>query len=122
VTESDAADRIVREFCAAWANKDPDELVSFFVEDGLWRDMPGPCVIGHAPLRAAFAAAIGKSEGEIRFEIRHQLSDGRVVMQERTDHFCYAGAARSMPACGVFKVRDGRIAAWRDYFRPFSAD
>jgi hypothetical protein len=33
LTESDAADRIVREFCAAWANKDPDELVSFFVED-----------------------------------------------------------------------------------------
>jgi limonene-1,2-epoxide hydrolase len=27
-----------------------------------------------------------------------------------------------MPACGVFEVRDGRIAAWRDYFRPFSAD
>ena len=63
MTESDAADRIVREFCAAWANKDPDEPVSFFAEDGLWRDMPGPCVIGHAPLRAAFAAAIGKSEG-----------------------------------------------------------
>lgn len=64
MTESDAADRTVREFCAAWANKDPDELVLFFTDDGLWRDMPGPCVIGHAPLRAAFAAAIGKSEGD----------------------------------------------------------
>jgi len=39
-----------------------------------------------------------------------------VVFTERVDHFTVAGKEVALPVAGVFEVRDGKIASWRDYF------
>jgi limonene-1,2-epoxide hydrolase len=54
-----------------------------------------------------------KSKG---WEIKHQVASGDVVMNERVDRFENAGKEMSIPVVGVFVVRDGKIAEWRDYF------
>jgi len=41
---------------------------------------------------------------------------GDLVFTERTDHFLTAGKAVALPVAGVFELRNGKIAAWRDYF------
>ena len=38
------------------------------------------------------------------------------VLTERIDEFVFGGQRVSLPVMGVFVVRDGQIAAWRDYF------
>ena len=43
-------------------------------------------------------------------------SRGNVVFTERVDHLTVAGKEVALPVAGVFEVRDGKIAAWRDYF------
>jgi limonene-1,2-epoxide hydrolase len=50
------------------------------------------------------------------WEIRHIAASGDVVLTERVDHFLVGGTRVSVPCMGVFELRDGRIAAWRDYW------
>ena len=52
----------------------------------------------------------------ITFEMRGIASAGDTVFTERVDHFKMMGKTISLPVAGVFEVRNGKIAAWRDYF------
>jgi limonene-1,2-epoxide hydrolase len=42
--------------------------------------------------------------------------NGDVVFTERVDRMSIGGNKVAVPVAGVFEVRDGKIAAWRDYF------
>jgi limonene-1,2-epoxide hydrolase len=53
---------------------------------------------------------------QLGVEIHRQVSDGQVVMHERTDRFSYEGREHTLPVCAVFEIENGRIAAWREYF------
>jgi limonene-1,2-epoxide hydrolase len=46
------------------------------------------------------------------------LAQGNTVVTERVDHLNDAGGKRlmSLRVLGIFEVRDGKIAGWRDYF------
>lgn len=50
------------------------------------------------------------------WEIRHFVASGDLVMTERVDNFLVQGTRVSVPCMGVFELRDGKIAAWRDYW------
>jgi limonene-1,2-epoxide hydrolase len=52
----------------------------------------------------------------MRVDVHRQLSEGGIVMCERTDHFTLRGQAMTLPICGVFEIADGCIKRWRDYF------
>ena len=41
---------------------------------------------------------------------------GDIVFTERVDRFQMGDKKVELPVAGVFEVRDGKIAAWRDYF------
>jgi limonene-1,2-epoxide hydrolase len=40
------------------------------------------------------------------------------MVRERTDRITFRGRPLVVPICAVFEIRDGRIAAWREYFDP----
>ena len=44
------------------------------------------------------------------------LSAGDVVIAERVDRTVANGKPVDLPCCGVFELREGKIAVWRDYF------
>jgi limonene-1,2-epoxide hydrolase len=49
--------------------------------------------------------------------VHRQVSDGTVVMNERTDVLRRKdGGEVSLPVMGVFEIQNDRIAVWRDYF------
>ena len=50
------------------------------------------------------------------WEIRRIVADGDVVMTERVDHFLVGNNRVRVPCMGTFESRDGKIAAWRDYW------
>jgi limonene-1,2-epoxide hydrolase len=52
----------------------------------------------------------------VRFDVKHIVADGDVVLTERVDTFEIGGRTITLPVMGTFEVRDGKIAAWRDYF------
>jgi limonene-1,2-epoxide hydrolase len=111
-----AADELVTEFCKLWANPDPDQIASYFADDGIYHNIPMPPAEGREAIREFLDVMLAGFDG-IDFQVHRQLSDGSVVMNERTDRMRRIGGGEiELPVMGVFEVRDGRIAVWRDYF------
>jgi limonene-1,2-epoxide hydrolase len=106
---------LVRRFCAAWADLDLDALVEYFTDDAVYHNIPIAPVSGRDAIRATIEGFTAGTE-RIEFRVRAIAADGPTVLTERVDVFVLPGATIELPVMGVFEVRDGRIAAWRDYF------
>jgi len=106
---------VVREFCAAWSGRDIDAILTWFAADAVYHNMPIAPVRGHPEIRSVLEIFVPPAS-KIEFEILAVASRGDVVFTERVDRFTVAGKEIALPVAGVFEVRDGKIAAWRDYF------
>ena len=109
-----ANDRMVREFLAAWERRDTAHIVDRFTEDGVYHSVPLTPIVGRAAIQEFVAGFAGKPSG--RIEIHPQVATETVVMNERNDHIFLNGKPVSLRIMGVFEIRDGHIAAWREYF------
>ncbi|NLE81344.1 MAG: SgcJ/EcaC family oxidoreductase [Rhodococcus sp.] len=109
------ASELVTAFCAEWATADPERIANYFTDDGVYHNIPMEPVEGRDAIRT-FVAGFVAAFGNIEFRVHRQLVDGDVVMNERTDVLSLGGAEIELPVVGVFEVRGGKIAAWRDYF------
>ncbi|HET6949737.1 MAG TPA: limonene-1,2-epoxide hydrolase family protein [Acidimicrobiales bacterium] len=108
---------LVREFCAAFGDGEPDldRIVGFFADDAVYHNMPVDPVVGPDAIRSTLASFTTGLES-IEFRIAAIAADGGTVLTERVDIFRYPGKEVSLPVMGTFEVVDGKIAAWRDYF------
>jgi limonene-1,2-epoxide hydrolase len=106
---------IVREFCDAWSRRNIDELLGYFTDDAVYHNMPLAPVTGKDGIREILNLFVPPA-AVIEFEMLHVASRGPIVFTERVDRFTSAGKTVSLPVAGVFEIRDGKIAAWRDYF------
>lgn len=107
--------KLIEDFCAAWSRLDPAELAAYFTEDGVYHNMPAAPVQGRAAIEQ-FIRGFTASWTQTDWEIRTLLEAGDVVIAERIDR-TRAGEKRvDLPCTGVFEIRDGKIACWRDYF------
>jgi limonene-1,2-epoxide hydrolase len=52
----------------------------------------------------------------VEFMVHHQAAEGHVVTNERTDRFEFGHRRVEAKVAGLFVVRHGKIALWRDYF------
>ena len=110
------ADDVVTEFCKLWANPDPEQLASYFTDDAVYHNIPMPPAEGREAIKEFIAGFLAAFDG-IDFKVHRQLSQGDVVMNERTDVMRRKdGLEVPLPVTGVFELRDGKIALWRDYF------
>lgn len=111
-----SADELVTEFCQLWSSPDPEKLASYFAEDAVYHNIPMEAVQGRQAIKEFIAGFTAAFDG-IDFRVHRQVSDGAVVMNERTDVMrSKDGKEIPLPVTGVFEVHDGQIAAWRDYF------
>ncbi|MGK5640082.1 SgcJ/EcaC family oxidoreductase [Streptomyces sp. URMC 126] len=118
--EYERYEEVVARFLAAWDGLDAGRLADFFAEDGTYHSMPLPPVTGRDRIRAYFTDFLARFSAA-EFTVHHQASSategGGVVFNERTDTMTLrSGAVVRVRVTGVFEVRDGLIAAWRDYF------
>ncbi len=107
--------KIIREFIEAWSRLDPDELSSYFTEDGVYHNMPSGPVAGRENVRKMIAGFIG-SWTETQWDVLNLVSAGDVVIAERLDRTKAGDKAVDLPCTGVFELENGRIKVWRDYF------
>jgi limonene-1,2-epoxide hydrolase len=105
--------RFVKEFDAPATNA--EAMGDYFTEDALYHNIPVAPIVGRAAIVAALAG-INQMAQPAGWEIRWQLANDSVVINERVDRFTRDGKAMELPVTGVFEIRDGKIAAWRDYF------
>jgi len=105
---------IVREFCAAWPERNVEKLLAYFTDDALYHNMPMEPVTGKNGIREVLNLFIPAEDVEA--EITQLSARGDVVFTERVDRMTFGGKRVVLPCAGVFEIRDGKIAAWRDYF------
>jgi limonene-1,2-epoxide hydrolase len=108
-------EQVVREFCAAWSKLDLDALMAYFTTDAVYHNIPMDPVEGTDAIRSFIEGFTGPVE-RVEFEVVHLASDGDLVLTERVDTFVTADRSAGLPVMGAFELRDGKIAAWRDYF------
>jgi len=72
-------------------------------------------VVGPAQIKATIEGFSAGVES-IEFRLDAIAADGSTVLTERLDVFTFANGRIDLPVMGTFEVRDGKIAAWRDYF------
>jgi len=105
--------RFVKEFDSPATN--PEAMGDYFTEDAVYHNIMNAPIVGRTAIVAALRA-INQMAQPAGWEIRRQMADDNAVMNERIDRFKREGKAIELPVTGVFEVRDGKIAAWRDYF------
>ena len=109
------SEKVIRDFCAAWKRKNIDELLGFFAPDAVYHNMPLEPVTGIDAIRQTFNMFVVPAEA-VEFEMLGIASSGDLVFTERVDRFKMMGKTVALPVAGVFQLRHGKIAAWRDYF------
>lgn len=108
-------ENFVRLFITSWSRMDAEELSKFFLEDGVYHNMPMQPAKGRDAIRALIKS-FAKAWVSTDWEIVSLISHGEMVVAERIDHTVMGDKRVDLPCCGVFQIKQGRIAIWRDYF------
>lgn len=106
---------VVQSLADAWAAKDIERIMGHFTDDPVYHNMPMEPAEGTDAVRVAIEGFLAMAE-TIQFETLLEVSEGDLVMNERVDTFVIGGNPTAIKVMGVFELRDGKIARWRDYF------
>ncbi len=111
-----AAADLIQQFCEAWGKgATVDEIVEYFTDDAVYHNIPVDPVTGKDAIKATISM-FTTGVDRVEFRVRHLVVDGDVVLTERVDAFYLPNKTIELPVMGTFELRDGKIAAWRDYF------
>lgn len=116
ITMSDSPESVVREFFAAWAQPNADELGSFFRGDAIWVDGPQGVREGAEAIKTEIATQL-QAVGGVRVEVKTLLTDGLTVMVEQVSNSTVKGRPISSAVMAVFEFdTDNRITQWREAY------
>ena len=106
---------VVAAFLAAASQRDYDAAWALVTDDVEYQNMMLPAVHGKEALRDTLEGLLALCSAS-EWVTHRQLTAGDTVMNERTDRFRLGEDWVDLPVAGVFVVREGRVALWRDYF------
>lgn len=106
---------VITDFIAAWSRLDPDELASYFTEDGCYHNIPVGPVAGREKVRDMIAAFTADWTAT-QWDLLNIVGSGDLVVAERLDRTQAGDRSVDLPCTGVFEMEDGKIKVWRDYF------
>jgi limonene-1,2-epoxide hydrolase len=112
---ADANEQLVRDFCDTFAKHDAEAVRPFLADDVVYHNIPMDPVVGIDAAIGFISGFLGMCES-MTIENVHVAVRGNVVLTERIDTFTINGVVAPLPVMGTFEIRDGKIAAWRDYF------
>ena len=108
-------EQVVGKFMTAWSRRNLDEIMSFFDDDAVYHNIPMAPARGKDAIKGAINTFLPMAKS-IEFKVLTTAAAGNLVMNERVDIFDMGGKRIELPVAGVFEIRHGKIAAWRDYF------
>ena len=110
---------VINAFLKVMESNDIDQAVQYVADNLIYVNVPfgfaAGTVIGPEGMRSVLEptfANIIRNE----FIIKTMSVDGDTVFLERLDRHQLANGWAELPVVGVFKVTNGKIVEWRDYF------
>jgi limonene-1,2-epoxide hydrolase len=115
MTDTNTNVETVRDFLAALEDLDLERAGALLAPGVLYQNVPLPPARGKDATLRTLRMMTRYGTG---FEARiHEISaDGDTVLTVRTDVLERGRWRAEFWVCGTFRVRDGRITLWRDYF------
>ncbi|MFN4354396.1 limonene-1,2-epoxide hydrolase family protein [Parvibaculum sp.] len=105
----------VKRFLSIMMEKDYDRGLALVAPDAEYDNVPIGKVAGPEGIRAVlepfFAPTITNE-----YKVLREVVDGATVILERLDRHLLESGWVELPVTGIFEVKDGKIALWRDYF------
>lgn len=114
MTQDQTPEGVVRAFIAAWCGPDLDRVCSLLGEDVAYHNIPMEPLAGKAAVEAYLRGAGPFEDSD--WELLHIAANGEHVLTERIDRMVKGGKPIALPLMGIFRVSDGLIREWRDYF------
>jgi limonene-1,2-epoxide hydrolase len=111
----DSPEATVRQFLAAWAEPDADQLAGFLSDDAVWVDGPQGVRRGAKLIVDELVNQLAISRGEPP-RISTLVADGGTVMVEWHGGWTMGGTRISTTVMAVFEVEDGRIQQMREAY------
>lgn len=108
------ATNLVMSFCQAWTGPDLDRVIAMLSADIVYHNLPLQPLTGK-PAVETYLRAAGPFD-DCHWEVRHIAGAGEQVLTERVDRMVVGGHSIQLPVMGSFRVRQGQICEWRDYF------
>ncbi|MFN2537252.1 MAG: limonene-1,2-epoxide hydrolase family protein [Mycobacteriales bacterium] len=106
---------VVNQFLKVCAKRDYDAAFGLVTDDLEYQNMMLPPVQGKDAMRDTCDMLLSLCE-DSEWLVHHEVANGDLVMNERTDRFLKDGAWHDLPVAGVFQLREGLISSWHDYF------
>lgn len=112
---SDAREAVIR-FCAAFERRSREDVLAYMAPDIVYQNVPLPAMHG-IEQAAKFLAPILTKTIKIEFKLLSLAvsASGEEVLTERLDRLHFPSGVVDIPLMGIFVVRNGKIAQWRDY-------
>ena len=115
MSEVDPIDLVQRFIADIARHHHLDAVMAYLTNDIVYHNMPSDPIQGAEAVRETFQRMFASIE-PVPWQIRHIAVTGNVVLTERIDPMVRGGQRVDLPVMGAFEVRDGKIAAWRDYW------
>ena len=96
--------------------RDLDRVCSLVTDDIEYDNVPMGKAYGPEGVRKVLSAGVTQEATDIEWRVLEQIEQGDIVMNERVDCFLVNDTWIEIPIAALFKVRDGKICLWRDYF------
>jgi limonene-1,2-epoxide hydrolase len=119
-SDEKANEEVVTRFCQAWSRQDAELLATFFAQPFEYMVWEGGPVITTTEEFVRQMGPFLRNLRSVDWVVLRSHAMGPMVVNERIDHF-YAHDARHdhhPHVAGMFIVRGGKIAVWRDYTMP----
>lgn len=110
-----SAAETVNAFIRAIEEKDVDAAVAYLAADVSYENMPMDPIVGADGVAQTLNGFLAAAS-EVDWQIVEQWEVGDTVLNERVDRFKIGDGWLELPVAGIFKVTDGKITLWRDYF------
>ncbi|MFG2357007.1 nuclear transport factor 2 family protein [Streptomyces sp. NPDC048521] len=111
-------DSLVRDFVNTFNSKDAAALGPYLADDVVFHNYGDSPVEGRDAVVALWRGVFANFE-RVEFETVHQAVNGDVVIAEQIHGLSLPGGKLApVMNMAVYELRDGRIAAWRDYTNP----
>ena len=110
---------VVHSFISAIEHHELEHALTHLTEDCRYDNVPLGKVDGRDGVRSTLRPFLEGFE-EVQWVVTYQVASGNlddgVVMNERLDRFRKGDRWLELPVAGLFLIRHGQIALWRDYF------
>ena len=120
-----AETKIVQAFLASWASHDISKIMAFISDDCYYKNVPSlsgpnPVISGHQAISAFLAPFFVKEPltvpSKFFTEVKNVVAGGEGVALERVDNFEFGSTKIAVPVAAMFRVKNGKITYWVDYF------